>query len=69
MTASALIQLLQGVPPDTLVVVDTGAGGPMIVDSTCVTVDGVVIVSGPPLGSVRGLAQYQEQRKDATGLL
>ena len=30
MTASALIQLLQGVAPDTLVVVDTGAGGPMI---------------------------------------
>lgn len=65
MTASALIQLLQGVAPDTLVVVDTGG---TLLHATAIqcTPGAVMLVAKHSQASAAGMAQYQEQRKDAT---
>jgi hypothetical protein len=69
MTASALIQLLQGVPPDTRVTVDVGSGTYLVVDSVQPGMVGqstfLAIIGRIPLAAVDGQAEYQRLRGES----
>ena len=69
MTASALIQLLQGVPGDTRVTVDVGSGTYLVVDSVQPGTFGqstfLAIIGRIPLVTEQASAEYHRLRGDA----